>query len=113
MKISTFLKDIGMTMQMYTIQPVLIERIMKQQVEEDLDFAAVSEIGDHDWDTIFPPNSTWQIEQVNTINAEDAEEPDELAEQTEIKDISKVEVVVVMYEITIKRGPQNTKYVIL
>ncbi|KAK6780320.1 hypothetical protein RDI58_022504 [Solanum bulbocastanum] len=69
---------------------VVIERIMKQQVKEDLDFAAVSEIGDHDWDTIFPPNSTWQIEQVNTINAEDVEE------QTEIKDIGKVEVVVVM-----------------
>ncbi|KAK6780321.1 hypothetical protein RDI58_022505 [Solanum bulbocastanum] len=49
---------------------IVIERIMKQQVKEDLDFAAVSEIDDHDWDTIFPPNSTWQIEQVNNSNAE-------------------------------------------
>lgn len=92
---------------------VVIERIIKQQVKEDLDFAAVSEIGDHDWDTIFPPNSTWQIEQVNNINAEDVGQPDELAEQTEIKDIGKVELVIVMYEIKIKRGPENTKYVII
>ncbi|KAK6780316.1 hypothetical protein RDI58_022500 [Solanum bulbocastanum] len=37
--------------------PLVIERIKKQQVKEDLDFVVVSEIGDHDWDTIFPPNS--------------------------------------------------------
>ncbi|KAG5586563.1 hypothetical protein H5410_046997 [Solanum commersonii] len=75
---------------------IVIERIMKQQLKKDLDFAAVSRIGDHDWDTIFPPNSTWQIEQVNTINTEDVEEPDELAEQTEIKDIGKVEVITIV-----------------
>ncbi|KAG5586588.1 hypothetical protein H5410_047022 [Solanum commersonii] len=92
---------------------IVIERIMKQQVKEDLDFAAVSEIGDHDWDTIFLPNSTWKIEQVNNTNTEDVEKPDELAEQTEIKDIGKVELVVVMYKITIQRDPQNTKYVSL
>ncbi|KAH0738237.1 hypothetical protein KY290_036942 [Solanum tuberosum] len=87
---------------------IVIERIMKQQVKEDLVLAAVSEIGNHNWDTIFPPNSTWQIEQVNNTNTEDVEKPDELAEQTEIKDIGKVELVVVMYEITIKGDPENT-----
>lgn len=83
---------------------IVIERIIKQPVKEELDFASVSEIGYHDWDTIFPPNSTWQIEQLNDINSEDNEQTDELAEQTEIRDIGKVELVVVMYEITIKRG---------
>lgn len=48
---------------------MVIERIIKQPVKEELDFASVSEIGYHDWDTIFPPNSTWQIEQLNDINS--------------------------------------------
>ncbi|KAK4374786.1 hypothetical protein RND71_005463 [Anisodus tanguticus] len=80
---------------------IVIERVSKLQVKEKVDCAAVSEIGDHDWDAIFPPNSTWQIEH---INAEDVEQPDELAEQIEIRDIGKAELVGVMYEITIKRG---------
>ncbi|MCD7466955.1 hypothetical protein HAX54_004061 [Datura stramonium] len=84
---------------------IVIERISKLQVKEEVDFAAVTEIGDHDWDATFPFNSTWQIEQ---LNAEDVEQPDELAEQIEIKDIGKAELVGVMYEITIKRGPENT-----
>ncbi|XP_070032726.1 uncharacterized protein LOC142173865 [Nicotiana tabacum] len=77
---------------------IIIEKITisKQQVKEEVDFAAVNKIGDHDWDTIC---------------AEDVVECSAAGEdqQIEIKNIGKAELdVEVEYEITIERGPGNT-----
>ncbi|XP_009791938.1 uncharacterized protein [Nicotiana sylvestris] len=62
---------------------IIIEKITisKEQVKEVVGFAAVNQIGDHDWDTICKD------------------------QQIETKDIGKAEVA---YEITIERGPENT-----
>ncbi|OIT36929.1 hypothetical protein A4A49_17491 [Nicotiana attenuata] len=66
---------------------IIIEKITisKEQVKEEVDFAAVNQIGDHDWDAICRD------------------------QQIETKDKGKAEVdVEVAYEITIERAPGNT-----